>query len=90
MNTKDWRMGHYPTPARVPNTDQDLIDEARLFNHHDIAERLVTLLGLCKCNVGVQTCPAHPGKVRLKTKEEKITFRKEWDRSTVESYRGTM
>ena len=31
----------------------------------------------CVCNVGVQHCLAHPG--RLLTQEEKIAFRKEWD-----------
>jgi hypothetical protein len=31
----------------------------------------------CVCNVGVQECPVHPG--RLKTQEEKIEFRKKWD-----------
>lgn len=43
---------------------------------------LDTMRGLyefaCVCNVGVQECPAHPD--RLKTKEEKIEFRKQWDR----------
>jgi hypothetical protein len=31
----------------------------------------------CVCNVGVQECPRHPG--RLRTQEEKIAFRKAWD-----------
>lgn len=31
----------------------------------------------CLCNVGVQECPVHPG--RLRTKDEKIAFRKAWD-----------
>ena len=33
--------------------------------------------GACVCNVGVQECPIHPG--RLRSKEEKIAFRKAWD-----------
>ena len=32
---------------------------------------------VCVCNVGVQECPEHPGRLRIK--EEKIAFRKEWD-----------
>jgi hypothetical protein len=32
---------------------------------------------LCRCDVGCQECPVHPG--RLKTKEECIAFRKAWD-----------
>lgn len=32
---------------------------------------------VCVCNVGAQECPVHPGRVR--TKEEKIAFRKNWD-----------
>ena len=31
----------------------------------------------CVCNIGVQECPVHPG--RLLSKEEKIQFRKNWD-----------
>lgn len=31
----------------------------------------------CVCTVGVQDCRAHPG--RLRTKDEKIAFRKAWD-----------
>lgn len=33
--------------------------------------------GECRCGVGVQECPVHPG--RLLTQEEKIAFRKGWD-----------
>lgn len=32
----------------------------------------------CLCNVGAQECPIHPG--RLRTKQQKIEFRKEWDK----------
>ncbi len=31
----------------------------------------------CVCNVGVQECPVHPG--RLMDQEEKVAFRKAWD-----------
>jgi len=31
----------------------------------------------CVCTIGVQECSEHPGQLR--TKEEKIAFRKEWD-----------
>lgn len=31
----------------------------------------------CLCNIGVQECPTHPG--RLNTKEQNIAFRKDWD-----------
>lgn len=31
----------------------------------------------CLCNVGVQECPIHPG--RLYTEEEKIQFGKDWN-----------
>jgi hypothetical protein len=37
----------------------------------------------CVCNVGVQQCPAHPG--RLKTQDERIAFRKAWD-AAVDGY----
>lgn len=40
-----------------------------------VASRPVTRV--CVCNVGAQECPVHPGRVR--TKEEKIAFRKNWD-----------
>lgn len=39
----------------------------------------------CLCNVGVQECSVHPG--RLWTQEEKIAFRKKWDERVVESQR---
>lgn len=32
---------------------------------------------VCLCNVGVQECPTHPG--RLLSKDERIAFRKAWD-----------
>lgn len=35
----------------------------------------------CVCNVGVQECPRHPG--RLMTQEEKIQYRKQWDEKVV-------
>lgn len=79
IDTRDWRMGYYPMPARPPQNDDDLIEQARLFNHGALAERLISLTGRCVCNVGVQVCPEHPGRVRLKTQEEKIAFRKQWD-----------
>jgi hypothetical protein len=31
----------------------------------------------CVCNIGCQRCGIHPGNLR--TKEEKIAFRKAWD-----------
>jgi Na+-translocating ferredoxin:NAD+ oxidoreductase RNF subunit RnfB len=72
-------MGYYPMPAAKPYSDADLVARARMFNHHDIADRLEALIykDLCLCNIGVQACPVHPGNLR--TKEEKISFRKRWD-----------
>lgn len=31
----------------------------------------------CLCDIGVQDCVVHPG--RLRSKEQKIAFRKDWD-----------
>ena len=31
----------------------------------------------CVCNIGVQECPIHPG--RLRTEDEKIKFEQDWD-----------
>lgn len=85
MDTRAWTMGHYPVPDRPAHlSDVNLVAEARLFNHVALADRLAVLAGLCKCNVGVQVCEVHPGRVRLRTKEEKIAFRKAWDARTVE------
>lgn len=32
---------------------------------------------ICVCNIGVQECSLHPG--RLWDKDKKIEFRKQWD-----------
>ncbi len=37
----------------------------------------------CVCTIGAQLCDVHPGNLR--TKEEKIAFRKAWDARVVES-----
>lgn len=37
----------------------------------------------CVCTVGAVACQEHPG--RLKTKEEKIAFRKAWDARVAEA-----
>ena len=39
----------------------------------------------CNCNIGVQECPIHPG--RLRTKEERIFFGKDFDRRYAEGVR---
>lgn len=59
--------------------DADIVTDLRLFNHRAAADRLeaLTTPNYCRCNIGVQSCPVHPG--RLKTQEEKIAFRKAWD-----------
>lgn len=46
-------------------------------------ERLAALEGTsdCVCDVGVQECPVHPG--RLWDQERKIAFRKAWDEKVV-------
>ena len=36
----------------------------------------------CLCNIGAQECPLHPGRTR--DKEERIAFRKWWDRQVEE------
>lgn len=41
----------------------------------------------CVCTVGAVACPEHPG--RLKTKEEKIAFRKAWDARVEEAAGGS-
>lgn len=53
--------------------------QASRYWHEDAANLLE---GSCLCNVGVQECPVHPG--HLMTKEEKIQFRKDWDKKVVE------
>ena len=40
----------------------------------------------CICNVGASACPRHPH--HLKTKEQKIQFRRDWDARTIESNGG--
>ena len=52
---------HLENDGHCPNADQ----------HADFREPV------CVCNIGVQECSLHPG--RLRTKEQKIEFRKMWD-----------
>lgn len=46
-------------------------------------DRLTALEGTsdCVCDVGVQECPVHPG--RLWDQERKVAFRKDWDARVV-------
>lgn len=46
----------------------------------DRAHAVLDAIERCVCNVGVLACPEHPGRMVLRSKEEKIEFRKQWDR----------
>ena len=59
--------------ARSPRSSDSYAKFHRLMRALDAA----LLVDECVCNVGVQECAAHPG--RLLTQEEKIEFRKAWD-----------
>lgn len=43
----------------------------------DDVKHVLRKYGACECNIGVQQCPVHPG--RLLDQEQKIAFRKAWD-----------
>jgi hypothetical protein len=45
--------------------------------------KMTALVDACVCNIGVQECTVHPG--RLFTTLERILFEKEWDRRVRES-----
>lgn len=47
-----------------------------------VAELMAALESKCVCNVGVQECSEHPG--RLTDKEKNIAFRKAWDARVLE------
>lgn len=85
--TKDWTMGHYPTPPRPKLTVLTALADLRLFNHTAAAKVLQAALVRsgairCECSRMLQdtshVCPIHP-KVRVKTPYERMDFEREWD-----------